>query len=239
MSTKIRGIVALALGCGLPFLVGTPAGTETKTETKTETAALKPGDRGESVTLLQRQLHRGGYYYGPVNGVYDEQTQFGVWAFQKSRRLPPNAEIGPEFWKELERPARNRPLVSGGGANRVEIDLTRQLLTVYRNSRPVLFSHISSGAEVPYCLNGHCGNAVTPVGNFRVNRRAPGWTTGPLGPMFNSLYFVGGVAMHGSTRVPPWPASHGCVRVPMAVAHRLYELVGIGHPVYVRGDYKA
>ncbi|WP_327585355.1 L,D-transpeptidase family protein [Nonomuraea sp. NBC_00507] len=233
MSTKVRGIAALILACGLPFLVSTPTGAEE--ETGTEVAVLKPGDRGESVTLLQQRLHNRGYYYGKINGVYDEQTMFAVWAVQKSGGLRPNGTVGPEVWKALEGPSRNRPMVPNGGADRVEIDLRDQLLTVYRHNRPVLISHISSGAEQPFCLNGHCGNAVTPTGDFRVTRRAPGWTTGRLGAMYNSLYFVGGVAMHGATRVPPWPASHGCVRLPLAVSKRLYELVGIGDRVYVRG----
>ncbi|RVX47514.1 lipoprotein-anchoring transpeptidase ErfK/SrfK [Nonomuraea polychroma] len=225
----------MVLACGLPFLMSAPAGADTETETDTATAVLKPGDRGASVTLLQQRLHDRGYYHGKINGVYDEQTMFAIWALQKSNRLRPNGAVGPEVWKALEEPAGDRPMVPNGGANRVEIDLRDQLLTVYRHNRPVLVSHISSGSQVPYCLNGHCGNAITPVGDFRVTRRAPGWTTGPLGPMYNSLYFVGGVAIHGATRVPAWPASHGCVRLPLAASKRLYELVGVGDRVYVRG----
>ncbi|WP_407941384.1 L,D-transpeptidase [Nonomuraea cypriaca] len=77
---------------------------------------------------------------------------------------------------------------------------------------------------------------MTPVGDFRVTQRAPGWTTGPLGTMFDSLYFVGGIAMHGSTKVSLRPASHGCVRLPLETSKRLYELAKIGDPVYVRGE---
>ncbi|MGW0801717.1 L,D-transpeptidase family protein [Nonomuraea sp. NPDC002799] len=211
--------------------------TETRPETRTEKAAfvLKPGDRGESVRLLQRKLHSDGYYYGRLSGVYDEQTKFAVWALQKNRRLMPKGQVGPEVWRTFERRARNHALVPNGGANRVEIDLRNQLLTVYRHRRPVLFSHISSGAERSYCDNGHCGNAITPVGDFRVSRRAAGWHTGALGSMFNSLYFVGGIAMHGSTQVPLRPASHGCVRLPLTTSKRLFEMVKIGEPVYVRG----
>ncbi|HEX4817924.1 MAG TPA: L,D-transpeptidase family protein [Nonomuraea sp.] len=239
MSTKVRGIAALVVGCGLPFLAGgLPAGAEAEAETETEAVVLRPGDRGESVRTLQKQLHHRGYYYGKINGVYDDQTRFAVWALQKNRGMTPRGEVGAEIWKALDRPARARPLVPNGGADRVEIDLRDQLLTVYRHRRPVLISHISSGAEVRYCHNGHCGNAITPVGDFRVARRAPGWTTGRLGSMFNSLYFVGGIAMHGSTKVPLHPASHGCVRLPMTVSKRLFEIVDIGDPVYVRGAYK-
>jgi L,D-transpeptidase catalytic domain/Putative peptidoglycan binding domain len=218
-----------------------PADVETgdrPADAEVEPVVLRPGHRGESVRSLQKRLHGRGHYFGKINGVYDDQTRFAVWALQKSRGMTPRGEVGRAVWKALDRPARVRPLVPGGAADRVEIDLTRQLLTVYRHRRPVLTSHISSGAQVGYCHNGHCGDAVTPVGDFRVTSRAPGWTTGRLGSMFNSLYFVGGVAIHGSAHVPLRPASHGCVRVPMTVSKRLYEIVGIGDPVYVRGAYK-
>ncbi|MFB4266257.1 L,D-transpeptidase family protein [Nonomuraea sp. GTA35] len=196
---------------------------------------LRPGDRGEAVKLLQAKLHRGRYYFGKINGVYDDQTKMAVWALQKHRRLMPQGEVGSRVWAALDRSARHRPLVPGGGPDRVEISLRDQLLTVYRDRKPALITHISSGAEVRYCEDGRCGNAITPVGDFRVSRRAPGWTTGRLGSMFNSLYFVGGIAMHGSTKVPLRPASHGCVRVPLTTSKRLFEMVKIGEPVYVRG----
>ncbi|MFC4011492.1 L,D-transpeptidase family protein [Nonomuraea purpurea] len=222
---------------------GTGPAETTPTETttartapaKAEMVVLRPGDRGANVLLLQRKLRRGGYYFGNVNGVYDDQTKFAVWAFQKKRRLRPQGAVGPGILRALERPARNRPLVPTGADNRVEIDLRNQLLTVYRQRRPVLISHMSTGAERSYCENGHCGNAVTPVGDFRVTKRSPGWSTGPLGAMYNSLYFVGGIAIHGSTKVPLTPASHGCVRIPLTTSVRLYRMVQVGEPVYVRG----
>lgn len=234
MITKVRrAVVFAALGCGvLPFLAGTPAGADTAVPP--ETAVLRPGDRGEAVRLLQKRLHQGGYYYGRVNGVYDEQTKFGVWAFQKHRHLRPQGQVGPEVWKAFDRRVRARPLVPNAEPDRVEINLLYQLLVVYRDRRPVLVSHVSTGAKVRYCKDGRCGDAITPVGDFHVTSRAPGWTTGRLGSMYNSLYFVGGIAMHGSTKVPLRPASHGCVRVPLATSERLFDIVDVGEPVYVR-----
>ncbi|WP_143043614.1 L,D-transpeptidase family protein [Nonomuraea jiangxiensis] len=196
---------------------------------------LKPGDRGELVKMLQRRMRDGGYYFGKVGGVYDEQTKFGVYAVQKAHRLTPKGAVGSEVWRALDRKPKVHPLVPNGAADRVEVNLTRQLLTLYRDRRPVLYAHISTGAEVRWCHQGRCGDAVTPVGDFKVTRRAPGWTKGDLGAMFNSLYFVGGIALHGATRLPLHPASHGCVRMPVETSKRVYQLVGIGHPVHVRG----
>ncbi|SPL95378.1 Putative peptidoglycan binding domain 1:ErfK/YbiS/YcfS/YnhG [[Actinomadura] parvosata subsp. kistnae] len=226
------GVVAAAV-CAFPA----PAlADHTDQVAYTEGVVLKPGDRGEAVKVLQERLHRGRYYFGKINGVYDDQTKMAVWSLQKHRRMMPQGEVGPKVWSALDRTARRRPLVPNGGANRVEISLRDQLLTVYRDRKPALITHISSGAEVRYCEDGRCGNAITPVGDFRVSRRAPGWTVGRLGSMYNSLYFVGGIAMHGSTKVPLRPASHGCVRVPLTTSKRLFEMVKVGEPVYVRGS---
>ncbi len=206
-----------------------------KADRKPLEIVLRPGDRGDSVERLQRLLREEGYLWGRVSGVYDNQTAAAVWGFQKLHGIRPHSKVDHAVWRALNHPRRPRPLVPKGARDRVEIDLRRQMLVVYRDRRPVLITHMSSGAGVTFCNGGRCRTAITPVGDFRVTTRAPGWTTGPLGSMYNSLYFVGGVAMHGSTKVPLWPASHGCVRLPMKAADRLYHLVGIGEPVHVRG----
>jgi lipoprotein-anchoring transpeptidase ErfK/SrfK len=47
------------------------------------------------------------------------------------------------------------------------------------------------------------------------------------------MYFTGGYAIHGNPSVPPYPASHGCVRVPMWAAPVLYDEMPDGTVVYV------
>ena len=64
---------------------------------------------------------------------------------------------------------------------------------------------------------------------------ASGWETGPLGDLYNPLYFNGGIAFHGAYSVPGYPASHGCVRIPMNAAEWFPTIVGNGWPVYVSG----
>ncbi|HEX6761857.1 MAG TPA: L,D-transpeptidase [Gaiellaceae bacterium] len=46
--------------------------------------------------------------------------------------------------------------------------------------------------------------------------------------------FLRGFAVHGYPDVPPSPASHGCVRIPMWIATRVYGDVAVGPPIYVR-----
>jgi lipoprotein-anchoring transpeptidase ErfK/SrfK len=51
--------------------------------------------------------------------------------------------------------------------------------------------------------------------------------------MYYSLFWLRGFAIHGYPSVPPWPASHGCVRIPMWQAPRLFSRWDVGTTVYV------
>ena len=60
-----------------------------------------------------------------------------------------------------------------------------------------------------------------------------GFDPSPLGTLYDPMYFTGGYAIHGNPSVPPYPASHGCVRVPMWIAPTLYDTNDYGETVYV------
>ncbi len=48
------------------------------------------------------------------------------------------------------------------------------------------------------------------------------------------MTFVGNsFAIHGWVSVPPYPASHGCVRIPIWTADWLYNQSPVGETVYV------
>ena len=57
----------------------------------------------------------------------------------------------------------------------------------------------------------------------------PGWDW----VLWYPLYFKGGFAIHGYPSVPAYPASHGCVRIPMWIAPSLYGKHGHGTTVIV------
>jgi hypothetical protein len=60
-----------------------------------------------------------------------------------------------------------------------------------------------------------------------------------LGKLWNPLFFNGGIAIHGEPAVPAYPASHGCVRIPMSASLWFYQTVPVGEPVYVLGGKTA
>jgi L,D-transpeptidase catalytic domain/Putative peptidoglycan binding domain len=177
---------------------------------------LGPGSRGPSVQELERRLADLGYALRGVDGRYSHDTTEAVLAFQKLQGLPWTGRVTPRFWRVLERAPRARPRYARG--NHVEVDKRRQLLFVVRNGRVALVSHVSTGAT---------GN--TPVGRWRVYRKVTGWDW----VLWYPMYFLRGFAIHGYPSVPAYPASHGCVRVPMWLAPRLYRQHRHGAVVYV------
>jgi lipoprotein-anchoring transpeptidase ErfK/SrfK len=69
----------------------------------------------------------------------------------------------------------------------------------------------------------------TPRGTFRVQRLAKVWFSKKYdnSPMPNSVFFDGGIAIHGSYHIRSLghPASHGCVRLHPDNAEKLFALV--------------
>jgi lipoprotein-anchoring transpeptidase ErfK/SrfK len=198
---------------------------------------LSYGSRSEDVRRLQRRLDALHYYPGSRNGVFDMWTLEAVWAFQEVQGIPATGVVGHETERALVHPRMPRALVPHGGAERVEIDLGRHVLYVYRHNRVVLISHVSTGGGYYFCSpGGGCGYAVTPTGNFRTRGFMRGWVRVPLGSMYNPVFFIGtAYAIHGESYVPLAPVSHGCVRIPMDVADFFHRLVKTtGTPVYIR-----
>lgn len=197
---------------------------------------LEQGDEGPRVRKIQRRLKKLHYDAGKVDGVFGVTTEYAVWAFQKVNDLTVDGVVGPKTLSALPNPRTPESLLPDGPGDRVEIDLGSQLLYVYENDSLALISHISSGSEQPYCnSDGHCGDAVTPTGDFEALWRVGGWRTSDLGKLYNPVYFAaGGFAVHGEPYVPLHPASHGCVRIPMHTSTIFPDLVEHGEAFYVR-----
>ncbi|GAA3201257.1 L,D-transpeptidase family protein [Actinocorallia longicatena] len=221
-----------ALSAALPLL-GAPAYAAPGTVAP-DRPTLRLGDYRAEVRTVQRRLRDLHYDPGAVDGLFTEDLRAALWAFKKINRLPVTTVVDARTWTALASPRRPPAFRPEGGGNRVEISLRRQVLTVFRGNRPAFITHVSTGSRRAYCERGGCGSAITPRGSFRVYRKIHKWHVGPLGAMYKPIYFHGGIAMHGSVRVPRRPASHGCVRVPLTQAAKLYRMVPKGARVYVR-----
>jgi peptidoglycan hydrolase-like protein with peptidoglycan-binding domain len=216
----------------------TPSGHAARAQ---QTAAagqvLREGMHGLSTRELQRKLAGLGYYPGPIDGNFGDDTLEAVWAFQEVQGLPGEDYVSSAMEQALNNPRAPRVLDAGAGPDRIEVNLSTEVLVLYRNNQIQLISHVSTGGHYYYCSpGGGCAYAVTPTGDFRTVVFMPGWVVVPLGEMYNPVFFVGtSYAIHGDTYVPLAPVSHGCIRIPMDIAAFFHTLVKVpGEPVIVR-----
>jgi N-acetylmuramoyl-L-alanine amidase len=179
---------------------------------------LRIGSHGPNVLELKRRLAELGYALPTVDSGFGWATHEAVLAFQKVHGLARTGQADRTFWRVLATASRPRPSVQRG--DYLEVSKSRQTLYEVRDGRVVRAIHVSTGAT---------GN--TPVGTWRVYREVWGWDW----VLYHPMYFLRGFAIHGYPSVPPWPASHGCVRVPMWLAVGLRERWGYGSVVRVYG----
>jgi len=197
------------------------------------------GSSGPVVTAYEARMKALRFDPGPVDGVYDERTFDAVVSVQKYVGQARTGRIDKALQSALTnfRYSAARPRREG---NRVEIDLDRQVLTVFQAWQPVLVTTTSTGNGEYFCGGADgCQYAVTPTGDFRFYEFYRGWKEGKLGKMWNPVFFNGGIAVHGLASVPSYPASHGCARIPIYVADYFPDLIELGDAVYVVGTPKA
>ena len=176
---------------------------------------LRRGSAGPSVRALEQRLWDLHYALLRVDSFYGPDTYDAVVAFEKVNGLPRTGEVTPALWRRLQRASIPRARYGG---NHVEVDKTRQVLFEVRRGKVTLVVPVSTGAT---------GN--TPVGLWHVYSRVAGWSW----VLWYPTYFLRGFAIHGYPEVPAYPASHGCVRVPMWVATRLFAMHPYGFPIYI------
>jgi hypothetical protein len=206
------------------------AGARTRRGARASGPPLSPAE----VKAAQRRLVELGYWAGSQSGPWDATWGHALIAFQKVEWRKPTGVLTRVEWNELASAAPPQPRETGPA--HIEVDLARQVLFMVDDAGAA--SHIlpiSTGSGRPFRAPGWQGTADTPCGHFSVFSRGSGWHKSQLGEMFNPLYLVGGIAIHGSLDVPPKPVSHGCIRIPMYAAHRLPKLVPKEMPVVVYG----
>lgn len=183
------------------------------------TPRARPGARGIEVAVLNDALRRLAYV-APDTKRYGHATRRAVTAFQKVNRMSRTGRAGRAVYVMLLEGQGGFRLAHPGAGRHVEFDWSRQVLVLANNRRPRRIYHSSSG------------KASTPTvrGRFRFYRKDRG--TNAVG-MVHSSYFHRGYAIHGYRSVPNYPASHGCLRVPIPDALSIFKWVRIGGPIYI------
>ncbi len=218
----------LCLTCSLLFVAGV-SGQALAVAQKHEAATKLSRDE---VVEAERRLSELGYWAGEADGVFDPVSRHALVAFQKVEGHERTGRLTREELQALREAERPRPLE--GGPPHVEIDTRRQILFVVGGDGVVTkILPVSTGSEARYFDQGKWQRARTPRGRFTVQRKIKGWRLSTLGLLYYPNYFSGGFAIHGSPSVPAYPASHGCVRIPMFASKAFSEMTPVGTPVIV------
>lgn len=186
----------------------------------------------EEVAEAERLLGELGYWPGVADGIWDLLSRDALVAFQKVEGRERTGRLTRSELQALRGSARPQPLE--GGPAHVEIDIRRQVLFVVGDDGGVVkILPVSTGSEERYYDQGKWQRAHTPRGRFTVQRKIERWRRSTLGLLYYPCYFSGGVAVHGALSVPTYPASHGCVRIPMFAAKEFSDMVAVGTLVIV------
>ncbi len=177
------------------------------------------GSSGPVVRLLQSRLAALHYAVRPTGG-YDSSTANAVMAFRKLTGMDRTTTASEDVFSKLLRGAGAFKVRYPRAGRHIEADLSRQVLALIDGGKVVRIYPTSSGkASTP-----------TVLGSYRVYRKDPGYNS--LG-MLDSAYFIRGYAIHGYASVPPYPASHGCLRIPIQNARTVYDWLRGGDGVIV------
>jgi peptidoglycan hydrolase-like protein with peptidoglycan-binding domain len=204
---------------------------------------IGPGYDPPTVQAYQQRLHDLKLDPGPVDGVYGQAMTYAVQAVQKIAGLEPTGRIGAAEKAALEGFQYPVPLHPSAEANRTEINIANQTITLYEGYQVKLVTTTSTASGETFCYvtpkaaptQRICEVATTPNGRYTYYFFHDGWQDGDLGALYNPYYFFKGRAIHGYESVPTTPASHGCARIPMHIAFYWHALVHRGDAVYVDG----
>jgi hypothetical protein len=158
------------------------------------------GASGPHVLWLEQKLTQLTYRPGTVDGVFDDRTRYAVIAFQKWEGLARDGVVGAQTWVRLASASRPKASRSDSGIW-IEVSLRKQVFLYIENGIVTRTLPTSTGRSFTY--------RSAP---YTVLRK-------PIadGPRYRALYLVPGyvLAIHGYPSVPTYPASDGCVRLPL------------------------
>jgi peptidoglycan hydrolase-like protein with peptidoglycan-binding domain len=202
--------------------------------------SLRVGSQGPAVLALEQHLSQLNYLVGKVDGIFDASTKFGVTAFQKVEGLPRSGKGTDQTLARIQGASTPAPKYTSP-ADHLEVDIPRQVAFVVRGAKVAYILPIvtGSGKAFYHPKQKRTVHAITPNGTYHIYYKKPGLHISPLGRMYYSSFFNGGIAFHGSPYMVTYPGSHGCVRIPMTFHVWFYENVSPrGMTVYVYGGPK-
>jgi hypothetical protein len=173
------------------------------------------GSTGLFVQLIQQRL-AALHFYIPQTGVYDSGTGWAIDAYHRLLHRGTSQTLDGRTVSYLLDGFGQFKVRFAQNGRHAEGNLSLQLLALTDESKVVAIYPISSGKP----------STPTILGNFRVYSKVPGYL--PDG-MYFSNFFISGYAIHGYDPAPDYPASHGCMRVPIQDAISIYNWLAVGN----------
>jgi L,D-transpeptidase catalytic domain len=239
-SIRIAGLGLLAVAFALALIVNAgaarpnqQAGQETKDQQSSPAkksnrpAPLSASEISEAKDLLDRL----GYWIDASAKGKVASLRHALIAFQKIEGRKRTGVLTVEELEALRKAQSPRPFETG--YPHIEVDLHRQVLFVVGAGADLRILPISSASGEFFTEGGETRQAITPTGRFKVYRKIEGWRKSTLGLLYYPSYIHYGIAIHGAPSVPPSPASHGCIRIPMFAAREFSRLATVGMVVIV------
>jgi hypothetical protein len=173
------------------------------------------GSGGPFVSLIQQRL-AALHLYIPQSGVYDSFTGLAIDAYHRLLHRGTSQSLDGRTISYLLNGWGEFKVRFPQNGHHAEGDIGRQLLA------------LADGRKVRYIFPISSGKPSTPtvIGNFPIYRRSPGYLSDG---MYFSSFFTGGYAIHGYNPAPDYPASHGCMRLPIQDAVFVYNWLTFGN----------
>lgn len=159
----------------------------------------------------------------PLSAQYSKYSPYGGYGGYRQQYDDPYKDYGKSYSNDR---GDMLPFKRTGVPLLALVALDAQRISVYDgNGRMIQQSSVSTGST----------GYETPAGIFSVVQKKPEHSSnlyqdGNM-PFMQRITWTG-IALHGGA-LPGYPASHGCVRLPIAFAERLFELTDVGMRVVV------
>jgi hypothetical protein len=215
-----RGVDGFSLSVSLPAAAGLDART-VPAKVAVRARTLSTGASGPYVKGMLTALQQLRFRVPGVGLVFTSQVKDSVMAFQKAYGLSRTYVFNTACWRKIDGVRLIRPR-HASPATHLEVDKGRQIAMVVKGGKPYGIICVSTGAT---------GN--TPEGTFHIQQKHPFTTSGFGGILVRTMGFVGNFAMHGYAPVPPYPASHGCVREPIWASYWMFDHSWVGETLYI------
>jgi peptidoglycan hydrolase-like protein with peptidoglycan-binding domain len=229
-----RGVFTLTVQDDGNVVLYSPAGKALWNTYAQAGEGLQYGDSGPAVRELQAHLNILGYWLGTPNGYFGDSTQQAVWALQKAADLPRSGYITGATAVAIANGVVPKPRPASG--NLVEVNLQNDLVMIIQNGKLAWTLNTSTGGGYTYTDKTGTSVAITPTGVYHIFSTIDGLDVDSLGALWRPRFFTeGGIAIHGDSFVPPYPVSHGCVRVSDEAINWIWanNIMPIGEEVWV------